>query len=308
MGFLLGFLPLVIYLFDDYTVFIFNNFDYHTINKNWRMLNGFSQPLSFFSKIIFFLKKFFLDNAVLLVSFIFLNHLYNLKKKVGYQFERTFPVYLSFSLFVVSLFSTFIPTPMFKQYLVFPVSCLFLLFLSIYGKENLRVGLLNKKAVFLLVLISFFLGFQPMLRSISSLFERHSWQGLRIHDISIEIRKELEKRAFLIDKPIATLSPLFLVESNLPIYLEFSTGPFLYRVGDFLNEQERKLYKAASPKSISIFFQQNPPLALLTGFEMEKGLELMLAEYAKEHGYEEMQVPFSEGSLFVKKIPDNRER
>ena len=39
---------------------------------------------------------------------------------------------------------------------------------------------------------------------------------------------------------IATLSPLYAIEANLPIYHELATGPFLYRVGDLLRPEQRK--------------------------------------------------------------------
>jgi hypothetical protein len=100
------------------------------------------------------------------------------------------------------------------------------------------------------------------------------------------------------DCKIATLSPLFVIESNLPIYSELSTGPFLYRVGDLLTPEQRNRFVGTSPKSIGYLFAEDPPAAILIGFE--GALDKPLVEYAIIHNYKKIDVIGFGGELYVR--------
>ena len=69
----------------------------------------------------------------------------------------------------------------------------------------------------------------------------------------------------------------------MPIYPEFSTGPFIWRVASFVPETERQALDLISPKDLETFLANDPPAGILVG--IESYYEEALLEYANLHGY-----------------------
>ena len=138
----------------------------------------------------------------------------------------------------------------------------------------------------------------PLLfKSMATLTHRDGWSGLRVHNISMNVRTILDGKIGANNK-VATLSPIFVIESNLPIYAELSTGPFLYRVGDLLTLEQRNQFVGTSPRSIGDLLNQNPPAAILVGFEGD--LDKPLVEYAKINNYKKVDIVEFSGALYVR--------
>jgi hypothetical protein len=132
----------------------------------------------------------------------------------------------------------------------------------------------------------------------SHLAHRDRWSGLHVHDVAMNLRNVLADRPAGTDYKTATLSPLFVIESNLPIYPELSTGPFLYRIGDVLTPEDRDRFMGTSPRSIDGLFNDDPPVAILVGFEGT--LDDPLFEYAIANSYTKVDVPGFAGKVYVR--------
>jgi hypothetical protein len=126
------------------------------------------------------------------------------------------------------------------------------------------------------------------------------WWGLVAHEVSIDVRRALEARDIDTGDKVATLSPLFVADANLPIYRELSTGPFLYRIGDLLSREQRKRFVGTSPSSIGNILKNDAPSAILVGFEYD--LDSPLIEYARRNGYRKVNGCWEKvgGTLYVR--------
>jgi hypothetical protein len=100
---------------------------------------------------------------------------------------------------------------------------------------------------------------------------------------------------------VATLYPLYALEAGLPIYPEFSSGVFLYQIGDMLDEEERKRYVTTSPNSLIDFFNENPPGLIIT--VMLRNFEKPFFEYAEQSDFIEKDKLFLGHTLFVRTNP-----
>ncbi|MFC0341762.1 hypothetical protein [Paracoccus niistensis] len=89
--------------------------------------------------------------------------------------------------------------------------------------------------------------------------------------------------------PVATLSPLYPLQAGLPIYPEFATGPFAWRVAGHIDPALRASYVMAGPEDLARLFGTRPPVAILTGFD--PALEAPLEDYARAHGYRPRAIP-----------------
>jgi hypothetical protein len=136
-----------------------------------------------------------------------------------------------------------------------------------------------------------------LVKSITSLARREAWTGLHVHDLSTRIRDALVREHLETNRRIATLAPLFVVESGMSIYRELSTGPFLYRIGDLLTEGQRAEFIATSPGSIGALLDGDPPVAIVVG--LEGNLDEPLVEYAKRRNYQSVEVAGFDGDLYV---------
>lgn len=110
--------------------------------------------------------------------------------------------------------------------------------------------------------------------------------------------------------PVATLSPLYPLQAGLPIYPEFASGPFAWRVAGHIAPGLRASYVMAGPEDLARLFDARPPAAILTGFD--PALEAPLEDYARAHGYQPRAIPeindrYGTGTLWLPAgaIPDN---
>jgi len=105
--------------------------------------------------------------------------------------------------------------------------------------------------------------------------------------------------------PVATLSPLYPLQVGLPVYPEFATGPFAWRVADHITPELRASYVMAGPQDLPRLFTDQPPAAILTGFD--PALEAPLEDWARANGYRPRPIPeitdrYGTGTLW---LPDN---
>jgi hypothetical protein len=115
--------------------------------------------------------------------------------------------------------------------------------------------------------------------------DSENWFASQVERGAANIRRILEARE--ISGRVATLQPLWAIEAGLPVYEEFSTGPFMFSIGDRLSDRQRQLAIVTSPRYLEERFGKEPPAAILTGFYGRDLLweETALTRYARSHGY-----------------------
>ncbi|MFH1371650.1 MAG: hypothetical protein ABII09_10250 [Planctomycetota bacterium] len=136
----------------------------------------------------------------------------------------------------------YIPPIMWKQYLAMPVPfmiiCLMYMLMWLRGAgcfKFYKAGLI----IFIVAIIVTVGSHTIVLRRIPKIFNLNSWVPVRIHRISEDIAARTKGR-----KLALTMGGLYAIEGGLDSYKEFSAGPFVYRVADFLSQEEREIVTA----------------------------------------------------------------
>jgi hypothetical protein len=303
-GLAIGLVPTIVFFMLDPKLFVFNNLGYHQVNAQWRQITGYEGPMSLYSKLAYAHQLFFKpDNLIIILGIMLgLGFSINRIQRIRYAFKHiSVGASLVLLLVLIAIPTALAPTPSFPQYFAMPVSFLLLLLIYAIASNSLERPTLYRKLLLIQVLLTLACNGPFLLTSMSRLTYRDGWSGVYVHDVSMSIKNIVADRTTVVNHRIATLSPLFVIEANLPIYSELSTGPFLYRVGDLLNPEDRNHYVGTSPKSIADLFGKEAPVAVLVGFERE--LDRPLVEYAVNNSYVEVHVPEFGGKLYIR--PEN---
>jgi hypothetical protein len=164
------------------------------------------------------------------------------------------------------------------------------LILAIVGAEIYR----NNKPVFYVLIVGMLIALNPVplvtnpLDELKYLSNPSQWTPLQVHDLAEEIKGYVPKGTIL------TLIPMIPLEAKDDIYPFTTTGPFLWRTSLLLSSQRREQYGIISPEELSGLLNQNPPDAILTGFESPNAgftnkdpgtLETPFIDYANRSGY-----------------------
>jgi hypothetical protein len=91
-----------------------------------------------------------------------------------------------------------------------------------------------------------------------------SWTPVQLHRISQDIAQRTKE-----PKLALTLAPLFALEGGCDIYTELSAGSIIYRVGDFMSDQERATTHTVGSKTLEELVEKSPPAVVIVGVEME---------------------------------------
>ena len=96
--------------------------------------------------------------------------------------------------------------------------------------------------------------------------------------------------------PVATLSPLVVVDSGLPLDPRFASGVFAYRTGDLVPDDLQSRLHILSPRTLARGLDAQPPAAIITGFETPVGVHRRnpdddLRAYARARGYAQLISP-----------------
>jgi hypothetical protein len=177
------------------------------------------------------------------------------------------------------------PTPSWSHYYFAPVA--FLLWLSLSALAQLQRPAVSQAAAVLLgvaALLSFV--YAPLPRRMDAvardLVRPASWVPVRVHEEADTVRAALEAQGS--EGPVLTLSPLWAIEAGLPIYPEFVTGPFGYRVSHLLPAEEAAARGLPWGPNIKAFLEAHRPRAILTGHD-EARVERPLIDAAEALGY-----------------------
>jgi len=114
-----------------------------------------------------------------------------------------------------------------------------------------------------------------VLQRIPRLLRPQTWTPIRLHRISEDIAENTKS-----PKLILTLAPLYALEGGCDIYSQLSSGPFVYRIADYLSPSDRRSTHAVGPKTLRQLLEKSPPSALILRVE-PKFLEVPLFRTAE---------------------------
>lgn len=305
LGIFIGLIPLLyIFLNTPADIFYFNNIGYHQANSSWRSLTGWPTGITFMGKAEFLWREIaFPSNLAIILALLFII-VYSVRGKSSSKFNlRQFwemDSILCILIIGLSSIVSLTPEPLFSSYFAMPVPYVIIFVAIIYGKLRRSEKMpFNILLICLLVITSIY-GGARLLRYLPKLPDRSKWTMSEISGIGEEIRKKIDIGNN--NEQVATLAPLYVLEAGLPGFMQFSTGSFLYRIGDMVTDSERKRYVGVSPKSLAYFLDKNPSAALLVGYE--ESLDQPFIDYAIKNHYEMVKLETTEGILYLPKAAD----
>lgn len=291
LGGLVGSIPVLVYLARDPELFIAHVVQFHTGPHvaYWAAQNGTAESvaMSHAAKARFgYLIWFSGTNLIFVLTAIFFLVRMIREFKPSQIFSKFFtgPIVLVVGTIFVTVVMSFIPTPSFAQYFAPPLVCLPVLLALFYARfsepSKREINTVLIAASITMVLINL-----PRLGSdLPRLIAPETWLVTKAHTSSQSLASELSERGLA--GKVATLAPIYPVEAKLPVYLEFATGPFAYRIAPFAESALLQHYRTTSPEGVIGLFESDPPAAILVGFEPD--LEKPLIEYAESMGYEKL--------------------
>ncbi len=203
---------------------------------------------------------------------------------------------LALASFAFTLFLTaFAPTPTQQQYYFAPLPFL-LVILAVVGFEIYQKNKLGFYSTILLVLFALIpsISFTNPLTDLAYLSNPSKWTPIQVHDFAEGMKEYVPKGRIL------SLISMIPLEAGYDAYPFTATGPFSWRTSLLLTPQRRALYGVVSPEELPGLLKQDPPDAILTGFEDPNAgfirndpgtLETPFINYAKENGYKLVSMP-----------------
>jgi len=301
LGLVIGSAPSFYYLISSYHSFIFYNLDYRFLYARLAKSANYSLVMSWPEKLN--LARSLLSpitisdaGALALITAIF----FAIKLAGGgylrFRKLKMFPgeFLLIIMILSVSIVTIFLPSTMWRQYFAMPVPfVIILLACCLEGKVNI-----NRSWPGITVSIIIFLAFSANIPDYLQMCPRsrwlRNWEVTRVHNDALKIRDSIKH----IDrKPkIATLYTIYPLEADMEIYKEFACGVFLYQVGDYIPEKDRKYLVYASPGNLFSLLAKDPPDAILVGFNYN---DEPFARFANANGYRQITLGPGAETIYV---------
>ena len=276
-GLVVGLLPLAYLCLRHPEQAWFCNVTYHIENARlFKDLGGID------GRWLFFLENQLLKETGLLLVALILAGLQATRaweESAASGFIRRPDAVLALGLALFGLAAAIIPFPSHLVYFVTPLPFLLIL-LSKFLQAGVRGRGLRVVLVALLVLSA---SLVPR-RFFRYMAPPNEWTGFAVPHTAGLIQDRLGEQGAL--GMVATLSPLFALESGLSLYPEFATGPFLYRLnGRVLRDPSGSTVVGLSALDGG-FEAESVPTLILAGWEPEA--EESLVEFAEECGFGEV--------------------
>jgi hypothetical protein len=285
VGFVLGVLPIVFVMARDTEAFFFNNLFFHSKTTALYENGGIPSPhpgmdpCSRVTEVLLTLGQ--PTNLCLLIGIAFAS-LAVAAREPREMRDLELAAVLPFSLLAMSSAAVTSMNPLWPQYAAMPVPFAVLL---ICGLDRLQQGANRRsyrRLLYVTGAVSLLYGGGHLARSLPRLFSYDQWMPIQLHRQSLAVRRLVPRDTD--GGPLATLMPIFAVESGLPVDIRFSTGVFLYWIGDTLTARERQHYSAVSRKTIEKDLEVSPPCAILVGGYPWTDEE-PLVRFAERHNY-----------------------
>ncbi len=299
-GVALALLPVLYFMMKSgVTVFMFNNLGYHHYNTLWRGLWGYQSTMTLSAKLLFSVRMLALPgNLILTALLIYLAFLFAKQLRAGAKpFSRNmFSAITTTALLLgIGLVSALLPTPSQNGYFAMPVTAAILLLIGLFSglKDNRQLFL---RCMVVALCVMSLIGGLRLFRDSTNAVHPGRWTGNSVHAVAQNIKTAMPE--ITEDPVVATLSPLFALESGLPVYRELSTGSFMYRIAGLLTDSQQQLFHAVSETSLSTLLDARPPSVIVTGWEGT--LDNAFTDYANLHGYTQINGDFDACTVFVR--------
>jgi hypothetical protein len=174
---------------------------------------------------------------------------------------------LSFLVAIAMFGTAYIPSTMWRQYLAMPVAFIVIGFaypLMWFRKFGYIKYFKINFIIFIIGTIIVIISHMVLLQRIPGLFDLESWTAIRVHKISEDIAASVKE-----PKLVLTLAPLYAIEGGCRCYTEFSAGPFVYRVADYMSGRDLDITHTAGPGTLKKLVEKLPPSAVVMGTEPE---------------------------------------
>jgi hypothetical protein len=290
LGSAISLAPLGMFFLMEPPGFVFGIWTYQQLNTAYRSLVRHSRAMDLPGKARF-LGDFLIENpmSLLLIAVLIAMVLLILKERAKFKKAELSQMVLASSLPIILAMGSLVPTPLWPQYFHGPAVAAVLAIGTLYSIYRKRAPSLFKGATRVaagLAALALLLWTVNQAKALS--IQTSTWIPLEIQRVSQEIADRTEPGKVL------TLAPIFPLESGLGIYPSFATGPFSWRVSQFLLNSQWQGYSVISRSNLLQLLQDDPPQAILVGFETDGegfvayqpgGLEVPLRDYASTHGY-----------------------
>lgn len=176
------------------------------------------------------------------------------------------------------LLGALVPTPAQVQYffVLFPFVALLILYALDRWliRQRIGVGILGLAAV-----VSALFAVPRYAAGVEIVFTPDEWFPVKTH----------ERGAYLADlagyETVLTLAPIYPLEGKAPVYDEFATGPFAWRVASLVDADERQTYRLVAAGDLNSYLQRRPRAVLITADDNDTDEEQPLIDYAETHDY-----------------------
>lgn len=219
----------------------------------------------------------------------------------GHGILRDWRVLLLGGLIVTAVLVSFIPAPAFPQYYMLPIAFSIALVAALYGRLPSGQQALARPVIAICAAIVLVVGAPRLLAGLPQLARPGTWTGISTHEAGRQIAGALDAHG--LRGKVATLSPLYALEGDLPIFMELAGGQFMYRVADMMPASHRPHYRIFSPTTIEAELAARPPAAVLVGYDGV--LDAPLRRFAEHAGYTRLVLPnmrtrYGQGVLYVR--------
>ncbi len=215
---------------------------------------------------------------------------------------QRWPLLIAFALAFLGMLVCFIVKPSFPQYYMPPLPFAVILIAALAGMLSETQLVTARPFITAIALSTLLLGGPMLAQSLPKLASPSSWTGNKVHQTALALRHVVESD---VDEPkmVATLVPIYPLEAGLDVYPELASGPFYYRIGDYLSNDERESFGVTSPMTVGTLLDERPPAAILVGHE--GSLDNPLVSYAEINGYQLTDTPigrdrYGESSVYLK--------
>ena len=268
MGGLLANLPGLYFLFAHFEQFWFGNLIYPSLNTAFYEEIGNTIAMTTETKLIYLWYRILRHHNEILILImlgiglvIYLFH--NYKNSYRYHSHVLFTLLCLVSILIGCLAAT----PSQKQYYFMILPFMVLLILQLLS--NIKGGKIQiaLASIFLITTIISFLTYSPytMRGHLHGLIQNpHTLEIFEFQD-DVNALKQLSQN--LNNRKILTLSPLYATNSGLPVYPEFTTGPFAWKTSHLVPEAIAKKQKLPLKNEIKEFIKLNKPAVIFTGQE-----------------------------------------
>ena len=179
----------------------------------------------------------------------------------------------------------FAPSPAFPQYFApLIVALLFLLLVSWREEAQCSRGY-QSIALAAVAALGVIVGAPRLAQHAPKLATPHKWTVAKVHAAGVAIAQAMTEAG--VDGKVLTFLPVYPLEGGLEVYPEFATGQFVFRTADLTEPALLAKYRTTSPSAVAAFLENDPPAAMLLGFEPE--LEAPMADFARRKGYRRVE-------------------